>query len=98
MGLFVSSEAPGLVFSATYQRGSLAPSALSRKRDLRFPPLISREKTAPSHQSLPKSPTLGAGIYFRLILHPIPFRLGVPNSFPSFSVAVRILKFDFSHS
>jgi hypothetical protein len=48
MGLSVSSEAPGLVFSATYQRGSLAPSALSRKRDLRFPPLISREKTVPS--------------------------------------------------
>ncbi len=26
--------------------------------DLRLPPLISSEKTAPSHQSLPKSPAL----------------------------------------
>ncbi len=40
----------------------------------------------------------GFRIYFRLILHPIPFRFGVPNSFPSFSAEVRILKFDFSHS
>ena len=55
MRAFLQFRAPGLVFSATYLRGSLAPSALSRKRDLRFPPLISREKTAPSHQSLQKS-------------------------------------------
>ena len=32
----------------------LAPSAFSRKRELRFPPRISREKTAPSHQALQK--------------------------------------------
>jgi hypothetical protein len=50
VGLFISSEAPGLVFSATSQRGMLAPSALPRSsvRDLRFPPLIRLEKTAPS--------------------------------------------------
>jgi len=29
-GLFFSSKAPGLVFSATYLRGSFAPSALPR--------------------------------------------------------------------
>ena len=51
-----SSEAPGLVLSATYLRPARRGSALSRKRNLRFPPLISREKTAPSHQSLQKSP------------------------------------------
>ena len=29
--------------------------------------------------------------YFRLILHEIPFKLGVPNSFPMFSVEVSML-------
>jgi len=58
--LFLSSEAPGLVFSATYQQGILAPSAFSpdKSGELRLPPLISTEKTAPSRQSLPKSPAL----------------------------------------
>jgi hypothetical protein len=43
--LFFRSEAPGLVFSAAYLRGSFAPSAFpSTSSGLRFPPLISREK------------------------------------------------------
>jgi len=62
MGLSVSSGAPGLVFSATYQRGSLAPSALSRKRDLRFPPVISREKTAPSDSAEPSTRAQAEGL------------------------------------
>ena len=33
-------------------------------------------------------------IYFFLILHPIPLRLGVPNALPSLSVVVSILKFE----
>ena len=32
------------------------------------------------------------------ILHPIPFRFGVPNSLPSLVVEVSMLKLDFSHS
>jgi hypothetical protein len=45
-GLFFCSEAPGLVFSTTYQRGILAPSAFTpdKSGELRLPPLISREK------------------------------------------------------
>jgi len=58
-GLFFSSKALGLVFSATYLWGSFTPSALPPdlgSGDLRFPPLISCEKTAPLRQSLQKSP------------------------------------------
>ena len=54
MELFLRSEAPGLVFSATYPRGSLAPSAFPSTRlvgelkscrsGLRLPPQISHEK------------------------------------------------------
>ena len=44
---FSRSEAPELVFSAIYLRGSLAPSAFpSTGSGLRFPPLINHEKTA----------------------------------------------------
>ena len=53
--LFFRSESPGLVFSVTYLRGSFAPSAFSRKRELRLPPVISHEKTEASRQSLQKS-------------------------------------------
>src|SRR5512139_2712071 len=35
-------------------------------------------------------------LYFFLILHPSPLRLGVPNAFPSLSAVVSILKFDLS--
>ena len=34
---------------------------------------------------------------FGLILQPIPFRLGVANSLPSFSVEVIMLMFDLLH-
>jgi len=44
-GLFLRSEAPGLVFSATYLWGSSAPSAFSACGG-----------AAASHQSLQKSP------------------------------------------
>jgi len=62
---FFRSEAPELVFSAIYLRGSLAPSAFpSTGSGLRFPPLINHEKTALSdsaelvagRQSLQKGP------------------------------------------
>ena len=47
-----------MVFSATYPWGSSAPSAFpSTGSGLRFPPLISCEKTAPFRQSLQKSPS-----------------------------------------
>jgi len=52
-GLFFSSEALGLVFSATYLWGSFALFPLPAG----FPPLISCEKTAPLRQSLQKSPS-----------------------------------------
>jgi hypothetical protein len=43
--LFFCSEAPGLVFSMTYLRGKLAPSAFpSTGSGLRLPPQISHEK------------------------------------------------------
>jgi len=50
--LFLRSKSPGLVFSTTYLRGKLAPSI--PPPDGRLPPQISREKTAPSRQSLQK--------------------------------------------
>jgi hypothetical protein len=47
---FFLSEAPGLVFSGTYLRGKLAPSAFpSKGSGLRLPPQISHEK----HGGLP---------------------------------------------
>jgi hypothetical protein len=53
--LFLAFGSSALVFSATYLRGSFAPSAFpSTGSGLRFPPKISREKTALSHQSLQK--------------------------------------------
>jgi len=57
-GLFFSSEALGLVFSATYLWGSFALFPLSAG----FPPLISCEKTAPLRQSLQKSPPSFLGL------------------------------------
>jgi hypothetical protein len=36
--------------------------------------------------------------HFRRIRQPIPFRLGVPNAFPSVPMEVRILKLDVSQS
>jgi hypothetical protein len=52
--LFFVPDLPGWSFPGTYPRGTLAPSAFSRKRELRLPPLISCENTAPSRQSLRK--------------------------------------------
>jgi hypothetical protein len=44
-GLFFSSKAPGLVFSATYPRGSFAPSAFpSTSSGLRVPPIDTLRK------------------------------------------------------
>ena len=56
VGLFFRSEPPGLVFSATYLRGSLAPLRILDFVELWFPPLLSSEKTAPSRQSRQKNP------------------------------------------
>jgi hypothetical protein len=68
-GLFFSSKALGLVFSATYLRGSFALFPLPAG----FPPLIRYEKTAPLHQSLQKSPPsfLGFRLGKDLFLSPI---------------------------
>ena len=59
MGLFFRSEAPGLVFSATYLQGSLAPSAFSAyggaavsptdkpRKDSALPPVTSEKSHNP---------------------------------------------------
>ena len=61
---FFGSEAPGLVFSMPYLRGTrLRRAKFCALRhspplvELRFPPQISPEKTAPSRQSLRKDIT-----------------------------------------
>jgi len=56
--LFFHAKAPGLLISATYLRGSSAPSDVLprpfRAREPRFPPLISREMRKASRQAFQK--------------------------------------------
>gem|GEM_PF-1744247 len=54
--IFLPLRASGLVSSVTYLRGTPAPLCILDFVELRLPPLISHEETAPSRQSRQKKP------------------------------------------
>jgi hypothetical protein len=57
---------PGWFFQQLIYGGVLPPPHSPPLAELRFPPLISCEKTAPSHQSLQKSPPVASKVLVRI--------------------------------